>query len=163
MGGGKGGLYTGTRGSLAAPGDADYMKPNDNFSKYIRKRKDVDMGGFFDIIAHGSPVSIEVQHNGKNIMIDHRIAARLFKADKRYRGQGIRLLSCSTGKLDAGFAQNLANKLNVPVKAPTDILWATPNGNYYVASGKLDNGRLINDLTNKGSFRTFYPQRRHTK
>lgn len=48
-------------------------------------------------------------------------------------GQAIRLLSCNTGSLDNGFAQNLANRLNVDVSAPTNYLWAEPNGNYYVA------------------------------
>lgn len=163
MGSGVSGLYTRTHGSLSAPGSTDYMSPNDSFSQYIRKRKDIDIGGFYDIIAHGNPMSIEIQHNGKSVVIDHRIAAKLFKSDKNYNGQGIRLLSCSTGKLDNGFAQNLANKLNIPVKAPTDILWATPAGTHYVASGILHNGRLVNDLTHKGTFKTFYPQRRSKK
>lgn len=163
MGSGRSGLYSGTHGSLAVPDSTDYMKPNDTFSQYIRRRKDIDTAGFYDIIAHGSPVSIKVQHNGNTIEIDHRIAAKLFKSDKNYKRQGIRLLSCNTGKLDNGFAQNLANKLNVPVKAPTDLLWATPSGKHYVASGKMINGNLVDDLTHKGSFKTFYPQRRHKK
>ena len=93
----------------------------------------------------------------------YRIAAKLFKQDKQYKGQAIRLLSCSTGKLDNGFAQNLANKLNVPVQAPTDILWATPKGKYYVTAGKTINGRLVEDRSVPGTFRTFYPQRRKKK
>lgn len=62
-----------------------------------------------------------------------------------------------------GFAQNLANKLNVPVQAPTDILWATPKGKYYVTAGKTINGRLVEDRSVPGTFRTFYPQRRKKK
>ena len=30
----------------------------------------------------------------------------------------------SGGASDAGFAQNLANKMGVPVEAPTDLVWA---------------------------------------
>ena len=128
---GYSGMFNGTKGSRVAFGSTDYMKPTDDFSRYIKRRKDADANGFYDIIAHGNPISIEIQHNGQTITIDHRIAARLFKQDKQYKGQAIRLLSCSTGKLDTGFAQNLANKLNVPVQAPTDILWATPRGTFY--------------------------------
>jgi hypothetical protein len=38
------------------------------------------------------------------------------------------LLSCKTGALSNGFAQNLANKLGVPVTAPSNTLWAYPSG-----------------------------------
>ena len=153
-------MFSGTKGSRVAFGSTDYMKPTDDFSRYIKRRKDADANGFYDIIAHGNPISIEIQHNGKTITIDHRIAARLFKQDKQYKGQAIRLLSCSTGKLDTGFAQNLANKLNVPVQAPTDILWATPRGTYYVTAGKTVKGRLVQDRSEPGTCRTFYPKRR---
>lgn len=163
MGSGRSGLYSGTYGSRAVPGSTDFMDPEDNFSRFIRHRKDIDVDGFYDIVAHGSPTSITIQRNGKELEINHRIAARLFKTNKSYNGQGIRLLSCNTGKLDSGFAQNLANKLNVPVKAPTDILWATPSGHYYVAAGKALNGRTFSDRTKKGAFRTFYPQGRRRK
>lgn len=157
------GLFSGTRGHQVAFGSTDYMKPTDNFSKYIKRRNDVDANGFYDIIAHGNPTSIEIQHNGRSITINHRIAAKLFCHDKRYNGQAIRLLSCSTGRLDTGFAQNLANKLNVPVQAPTDILWAKPNGKYYVTAGKSLNGTIVEDFSIPGRFRTFYPNRRKKK
>lgn len=160
---GYSGLFSGTKGSRVAFGSTDYMKPTDNFSKFIKRRTDIDANGFYDIIAHGNAISIEIQHNGKTITIDHRVAARLFMQDKQYKGQAIRLLSCSTGKLDTGFAQNLANKLNVPVQAPTDILWARPSGRYYVTAGKTVNGRLVEDFSKPGDFKTFYPQRRKKK
>ena len=40
----------------------------------------------------------------------------------------IRLASCQTGACDAGFAQNLSNKMGVPVIVPTDTLFVFPNG-----------------------------------
>ena len=149
MGSGYSGLYTGTKGYNTVPGSIDYMDKNDSFSKFIKNRKDIDSNGFYDIIAHGSPISIQVNHNGKNIKINHRIAAKLLKSNKKYNGQGVRLLSCSTGKIENGFAQNLANKLKVPVMAPTDILWATPNGSYFVAGGVTINGVMNVDQTKK--------------
>lgn len=158
MGTGVHGGFGNTRG--AAYGSTDYMKPNDNFSKYIKKRSDIDVDGFYDVIAHGNAYTIEVQHGGKTILIDHRVAAKLFKHDKNYKKQGIRLLSCSTGKIDNGFAQNLANKLGVPVKAPTDVLWVNSSGHYYVKAGRVVNGRLYEDNSKVGKFKTFYPNRR---
>ena len=160
MGSGSKGLYSGTFGSKATPGSTDYMDSGDSFSKFIKRRKDIDTNGFYDIIAHGSPTTIQIQHNGVTIDIDHRTAAKLFLRDKKYHGGAIRLLSCSTGKLDSGFAQNLANKLNIPVQAPTDLLWAKPNGRHYVTGGKYVNGQLVEDHSKKGSMKTFYPQRR---
>lgn len=61
---------------------------------------------------------------------------------------------CNTGSLDNGFAQNLANKLNVKVYAPTNYLWATPNGNYFVAG--MNNSRLP-DMNDVGTFKLFSP------
>ena len=154
---GYSGLFSGTLGFLATSGSYDYMLPNDPFSKYIKLRKDIDTKGFYDIIAHGSNDSIFIVNNGKYIAINHRLLAKLLKKDKQSKGKAIRLLSCNTGKITSGFAQNLANKLNVPVKAPTDYLWVLPNGNYFVAGGKIVNGILIADTTKKGKFKTFYP------
>lgn len=139
------------------------MNPTDPFSRYIRRRKDIDTNGFYDIIAHGNSTSIEIWHNAVKMVINHRIAAKLFSHDKNYHGGGIRLLSCSTGKLNNGFAQNLANKLNIPVQAPTDILWAKPSGRHFVASGNVVNGRLVEDMSRLGRMKTFYPQKRKGK
>lgn len=105
-------------------------------------------------------MSIEVTHNESKLLIDHRIAAKLIKKNGGYHGQEVRLLSCSTGKLDSGFAQNLANKLGVPVTAPTSILWARPSGTHYVAD---DDGTGRADRHRMGTFRTFYPQRRGSR
>ncbi len=53
MGSGNSGLYGGAyTGSV--PGSAYYMKSSDNFSRFIKLRKDKDVNGFYDVIAHGS-------------------------------------------------------------------------------------------------------------
>ena len=64
----NGGFFKGTRGNPVA-GDANYMSSDDTFLKYIRKRKDVDPDGKFDLIAHGTSNSIEIEHNGKKILV----------------------------------------------------------------------------------------------
>lgn len=70
-------------------------------------------------------------------------------------------MSCYTGATDNSFAQNLANKLNVPVIAPTKYLWANPNGTHYIAGGRINKkGRLEPVFSDLGEFKTFYPKRR---
>ena len=105
MGSGSKGLYSGTFGSKATPGSTDYMDSGDSFSKFIKRRKDIDTNGFYDIIAHGSPTTIQIQHNGVTIDIDHRTAAKLFLRDKKYQGRAVRHISGSTGIHGLGCAQ----------------------------------------------------------
>lgn len=155
---GLSGLFSGTRGQRAAAGSANYMASSDDFRNFISKRKDIDVNGFYDVVAHGDSDSIRVFHNGKELEITHRVLANLLKRDPNYKSGAIRLLSCNTGS-DAGqFAQNLANKLGVPVKAPTDLLWTLDNGVYFVAKG-LNGSIKKPDMTKRGRFKTFYPRK----
>lgn len=154
---GLSGLFSGTRGEYAA-GSANFMDPQHNFLRFISKRKDVDANGFYDVIGHGTPDSILVFHNGKEIEVSHRVLSRLLRQDPGYKGGPVRLLSCSTGSNAGKFAQDLANKLGVPVKAPTELLWAFGDGTYRVAKG-LNGTNQLPDLSQKGRFKTFYPKK----
>lgn len=140
-------------GSYSA-GDATFMDSNDAFLKNISNRVDVDSNGYYDVIAHGTTNGIQITHNGQKMIVDSRTAARLIQNSDGYNGQAIRLLSCNTGALDNGFAQNLANKLNVEVCAPTNYLWAKPNGDYFVAG--MTKARTP-DMSNRGTFKSFKP------
>ena len=62
------GFFKGTKGKTVA-GDANFMNSNDDLLKYIRKRKDVDLGGKFDLIAHGTANKIELEHDGKRYLL----------------------------------------------------------------------------------------------
>lgn len=97
------------------------------------RAKPVD--GYHDVIIHGSVNAdlstrnkFSVFHNGSHVEIDHCSLAKYIKKDTNYNGGPIRLLSCATGADAKGIAQDLANKLGVEVMAPSDILWAFPNG-----------------------------------
>jgi hypothetical protein len=136
-----------------APGPANFMDGGDRFFLNASKRTDIDPNGFFDVIAHGSPTKIEIQTANGPVLVNHRIAARLIKQSPGYRGQNVRLLSCSTGARETGFAQNLANKLGVEVHAPTDLLWAYPDGRMVVAPM----GPKGPNLSNLGDFQVFRP------
>ncbi len=149
---GYSGLFGGTKGALVAvPGDAVFKSyaltsrgtKDYTYFRNIARRNDIDANGIYDVVAHGLPSKIQIEHNGVNMLIDSRTLAHLLKVDSKYgKKQSIRLLSCSTGTDAKGFAQNLANKLNVTVYAPTNIVWAYPSGRYIVAP------RLSNDPSN---------------
>lgn len=159
MGGGMHGGFGRTRG--AAAGDASFMGAGQEFLQNIRKRRDVDPNGKFDVIAHGTTHSIMVEYAGKEVEVDSRLAASLIARQPNYKkGQPIRLLSCNTGKDPAGFAQNLANKLNATVYAPNDYLWSWSGGHYQVAAAqqkKSPAGGLLIDPSKPGKFVKFVP------
>lgn len=142
--------------NVAAPGPVNFMADSDRFFINASKRPDVDPDGYFDVVAHGSPNKIQIETPNGPVLVDHRTAAKLIEQQPGYNGQNIRLFSCSTGACDTGFAQNLANKLNVEVQAPTDLLWAYPNGKTLVAPKAL-NGQP--DLSNIGEIKIFLPKK----
>jgi hypothetical protein len=117
------------------------------------------------VIAHGSPRNIRIDTRDPKIMIDHRILAKLLQRSQDYNGESIRLLSCSTGALPDGFAQNLANKMNKSVLAPSDILWSVPNGTFTVGPGKVminpvtGEQKLVRQFPQNGQWRTFNPKK----
>ena len=104
---------------------------------------------YYDVIAHGLPNSITMTINGRPYNVGHRNAARFISNQPGYTsGQPIRLLSCDTGSCPNGFAQNLANKMGVPVMAPTHKIWPYPGGDFVIGPHHT---RPI------GKFNTFYP------
>ena len=159
---GYSGLFHNTHGTRAVPGNLS-LGPNDRYHTYIAKRSDIDTDGYFDIIAHGSSKTIEIVHNGISKPIDHRVAARLFKNKPELINKPIRLLSCNTGRISHGFAQGLADRLNVPVIAPTDYIWANPDGTHFIAAGKTVAGKLVPIRNKPGKFKTFYPHKKGEK
>jgi len=123
----------------AAPGAANFMSNKDHFFINSGKRPDIDPDGFFDITLHGTPSQVQVNTPNGDIMINHRVLSKLIQQQEGYNGQNIRLLSCSTGACTNGLAQNLANKLDKTVRAPSDTLWAYPNGKLTIGSTPRSN------------------------
>ena len=57
------------------------------------QQEDVDPNGKFDLIAHGTSSRVELEHNGKKILVNSRTIAKLLKNMPGYKkGQDIRLL-----------------------------------------------------------------------
>lgn len=141
-----------------ASASINYMSKDDLYSKFIKRRKDIDSNGFFDVILHGSKSYVCVNLNGKKIFINHRTLSKLIISNiKGKKVSGIRLLSCNTGAKEDGFAQLLADKLHMPVLAPTKYSFVKSNGVHFVA-GSRDGGKNP-DYSDLGEFKMFYPRR----
>jgi RHS repeat-associated protein len=105
--------------------------------------------GYYDVVVHGSPESIGYKINGVWHRLTPEMLANHVMNRSDYQGQAVRLISCSTGALPNGFAQKLANKMGVTVKAPGDTVWSN-------AAGKLLVGP--DPTTPSGDWRKFKPQ-----
>lgn len=145
LGAGIGGIVGGVVGSsgynklTAKAGSIELMNSNDQFLINASKRKDIDPNGVLDIVAHGDPNHIYI---GNDLPMGPAKAAKMIRNMSEFHGQDIRLLSCNTGSLKNGFAQQLANKLNVKVTAPNRYLWADIYGNLSIYGSR--NGRYAN-------------------
>lgn len=81
-------------------------------------------------------------------MSKHRLLSGL-EGETAYDGGDVRLLACSTGRMDSNgscIAQNLADRLGVTVTAPNDTLYVIGDGSMRVG----DNG--------SGAFASFHPR-----
>ena len=158
LGSGISGLYKNTRGARAVPASLDIIgDEKDRYKNYISLRKDVDVDGYLDVVAHGSSSSVRLTDVNGNHDIGHRELARLIKNRRDYKRVGVRLLSCETGMGADSIAQHLADKLGVPVKAPTKLFWANPDGTHSVSEKKMKLGTPEPDKSKPGRFKTFYP------
>lgn len=154
---GNNSLFSNVKYHGPASGDVSYMgKGNYSlFAKYVSKRSDVDVNGNFDVIAHGGSTYIQIESAGKIHNLSARDAAKLIRKAPGYKScKSVRLLSCNTGSIENGFAQNLANALGKPVYAPNNYIWATQSGHHFIA-GRLKNGRPNYNI--KGEFIKFVP------
>ncbi len=150
-------LFSNVKYHSPASGDISYMGKGKNslFAQYISKRTDVDVNGNLDVIAHGGATYIQIESAGKIHNLTARDAAKLIRKAPDYKNsKAVRLLSCNTGSIANGFAQNLANALGKPVYAPNNYIWATPTGKHFIA-GRLENDRP--DYSIKREFIKFVP------
>ena len=149
--GGFGSTVGGKAYGTAYPGTVKLVKsgPGEKFGKYAEKAKPKQ--GYTDIIIHGNPQTdlVSIYHNGKWVDIDQRRLANYIRRDSGYKSGPIRLISCSAGSKE--FAQNLANKMGVKVIAPSDTVWAHPDGRLTIGP---------KSYINNGTWNQFKPARR---
>jgi hypothetical protein len=91
--------------------------------------------GYTDVFIHGAPdgQSFKVLHNGQWVDLSHRDLANFLHSQK-VTGN-IRLISCHSGTGD--LSQNLANKLGVTVRAPTNAITVYPDGTLAAPTGTV--------------------------
>lgn len=66
--------YSGESISYSA-GDAIFMDDDVLFCEVHYRRTEVDLNGYFDIAAHGTPNGVQITCNGQQIVVDHKSVA----------------------------------------------------------------------------------------
>lgn len=82
--------------------------------------------GYLDVVMHGDAHGTQAFVDGQATDFTLEQTAQLIETSPSWEQRPIRLLSCSTGEAD--YAQELADRLNVPVYAPSDVLGVLPDG-----------------------------------
>ena len=101
-----------------------------------------EIPGFEDIGLHGSSSSVQMMMDGKRKNLSAIEFAEYLKRNTDYSGGNIRLASCSTGKGDNSFAQQLSKELHVKVMAPDDDVYFAPDeGVLFVGDPRMNTGR----------------------
>lgn len=125
--------------------------------EYLKKVKPVNgYENFEDIGIHGSGKNLICYlDDDTKLTITPQELAEMLKNEKEsgygnYKGGNIRLLSCNTGSLDDGVAQQLADILQVDVLAPTEMLSVDESGRTLISDDrrlirKWSNGENVND------------------
>lgn len=83
--------------------------------------------GRLDVVVHGSVDGFLVVRDGVEIHLEPRQVAEYIKK-QGLEFKRIRLIACRSGVHPKGAAQHLANKLGVPVEAPSDTVYIHPDG-----------------------------------
>lgn len=122
----------------AVPMSIEMVGEDANFAAAANRIK--PMQGYTDVVVHGDANSFCVLNKGKWVQVDQRSMATYLKSNG-YSGGPVRLVSCETGTLPNGIAQNLSNKLGAEVIAPSDTVWIQPNGSLTIGkTGSVNNG-----------------------
>ncbi len=106
------------------------------------------------VFAHGTTTTVLA--SGR--VLAPRELADVIRADPGLSGRPIRLFACRTGRLDDGFAHQLAQELGVEVTAPTELAWLGPDGGMSTTSGRLVRDNWVQTVPHDGRWRTFAPR-----
>lgn len=100
--------------------------------------------GYLDVVMHGDATGTQADIGGQRTDFTAEQTAQLIESTRSWDHRPIRLMSCSTGQ--EGYAQQLADRLRVPVYAPDEALSVYANGRTTV--------------DNDGRWRRFQPAQR---
>ena len=124
--------------------------------------------GFDDFTIHcdGDDFYIDMVGNGKQedfVKMGVDELAKHIMASKEFTGGPIRIISCQAGKFEDGPAKQLAKKLGVTVKAPTEDIHVDENGEIFISDNDILAELWYSDKENRrlyrqtGSWKTFSP------
>lgn len=138
----------------------NFVNKNDNFNNYASLISEIPE---YDTVAcHGGEYSVYIYNNeGVEIEYSPRELANMIRNSTSYKGKSIRLISCKTGSRNDGFAQQLANEMNVNVLAPTEDIWVNSYGKLFISDNSYladmwYTGKGVNET---GKWRLFKPQK----
>lgn len=118
----------------------NYFSPTDPLFVEAFSMEEED--GFVNVCMHGSPQSVQRIIDGVPQNFTAAEFAELLKSNKKYNGEDLKLLSCSTGKGDNSFAQQLSKELGIRVKAPDDdVYYAVEEGVAFVGASYGNTGK----------------------
>jgi hypothetical protein len=90
-------------------------------------------GGYLDVVMHGDAAGTEAHVHGEVTEFSLEDTAQMVEQTPGWEHRPVRLLSCSTGQ--ETYAKELANRLDVPVYAPSDVLTVHPDGSTEIENG----------------------------
>lgn len=109
---------------------------------YVEAYSMEEEDGFENVCMHGCPNSVQRIINGVPTKYSAAEFAKYLKNSKEYNGTDLKLLSCSTGKGENSFAQQLSKELGIRVKAPDDdVYYAVEEGIAFVGSSNANTGK----------------------
>ena len=118
----------------------NYFSPTDPL--FVEAFSMEEENGFVNVCMHGSPQSVQRIIDGVPKNFTAAEFAELLKSNKKYNGEDLKLLSCSTGKGDNSFAQQLSKELGIRVKAPDDdVYYAVEEGVAFVGASYGNTGK----------------------
>ena len=83
--------------------------------------------------------------------------AKIIRESKSYNGQEVKIYSCDAGAEGMKAAQELANALRVPVKAPIALIGLTENGRFSVIKSLNEYGYIVEQYEGDKGWKIFIP------
>ncbi|TDB85761.1 ADP-ribosyltransferase, partial [Actinomadura sp. 7K534] len=140
------------RDSDATPAGRSFHDPADPAMRDLARRVPADPQRF-TVDGHGDADGLRLP-GGRRLNADE--LADLIRNDPNWNGREVLLLSCRTG--DGDFAARLAQRLGVPVTAPSGLAWTDADGNVYASSGRTSpDGQTRPGWPPDGTWRTSAP------
>ena len=139
-----------------------FMSNRDNLYRNLNMVEEIE--GYEDISCHADPYSFGFVDPDTGETVQEFTAkqfAKIVKDSGKYKGGKIRLISCQSGALDAGLAQEFADEIGATVLAPTKIVFTNSQGYIVLADSKEEAGKLLRKAKEKWTpdgWREFKPR-----